>query len=100
MFLFVSALLQFRSVDQEGDALAFFEQRPQRGKRIWMIDFLQNRLASHVGQYNFALRFARGAFDQAVNALDEKLGSLMTFKYVGTLPPYNFVNLVINTKGI
>jgi hypothetical protein len=40
------------------------------------------------------------AFDQAVNELDEKYGSLMTFKYVGTLPLYNFVNLVINTKGI
>jgi hypothetical protein len=39
-------------------------------------------------------------FDKAVIELDEKLGSLMTFKYVGTLPPYNFVNLVINTKGI
>jgi len=39
-------------------------------------------------------------FDKAVNDLDEKFGSLMTFKYVGTLPPYNFVNLVINTKGI
>ena len=40
------------------------------------------------------------AFDKAVNDLDEKYGRLMTFKYVGTLPPYNFVNLVINTKGI
>jgi hypothetical protein len=39
-------------------------------------------------------------FDLAVNELDEKYGGLMTFKYVGTLPPYNFVNLVINTKGI
>ncbi|MEI7725264.1 MAG: GvpL/GvpF family gas vesicle protein [Bacteroidota bacterium] len=39
-------------------------------------------------------------FDKAVNDLDEKFGSFMTFKYVGTLPPYNFVNLVINTKGI
>jgi len=39
-------------------------------------------------------------FDQAINELDEKFGSLMTFKYVGTLPPYNFVNLVINTKGV
>jgi Gas vesicle synthesis protein GvpL/GvpF len=39
-------------------------------------------------------------FDAAVNELDEKYGTLMTFKYVGTLPPYNFVNLVINTKGI
>jgi vacuolar-type H+-ATPase subunit F/Vma7 len=39
-------------------------------------------------------------FDKAVNNLDEKYGHLMTFKYVGTLPPYNFVNLTINTKGI
>ena len=39
-------------------------------------------------------------FDSAVNELDEKYGKFMTFKYVGTLPPYNFVNLVINTKGI
>lgn len=40
------------------------------------------------------------SFDKAVNDLDEKYGHLMTFKYVGTLPPYNFVNLTINTKGI
>ncbi|MFA5816225.1 MAG: GvpL/GvpF family gas vesicle protein [Bacteroidales bacterium] len=43
---------------------------------------------------------AEPAFDKAVNDLDEKYGRFMTFKYVGTLPPYNFVNLVINTKGI
>ena len=40
------------------------------------------------------------AFDVAVNALAEKYSRYMTFKYVGTLPLYNFVNLVINTKGI
>ena len=40
------------------------------------------------------------AFDKTVNDLDGKYGHFMTFKYVGTLPPYNFVNLVINTKGI
>jgi len=40
------------------------------------------------------------AFDKAVNDLDEKFGHLMTFRYVGTLPPYNFVNLTINTKGV
>jgi hypothetical protein len=39
-------------------------------------------------------------FDKAVTDLDEKYGKLMTFKYVGTLPPYNFVNLVIQTKGV
>ncbi|MGV8091943.1 MAG: GvpL/GvpF family gas vesicle protein [Mangrovibacterium sp.] len=36
------------------------------------------------------------SFDEAVNELDEQLGNLLTFKYVGTLPPYNFVNLIIN----
>lgn len=40
------------------------------------------------------------AFDEVVNVLDAKYGHLMTFKYVGTLPPYNFVNLTINTKGM
>ena len=39
-------------------------------------------------------------FDKIVNELDEKFGKFLTFKYVGTLPPYNFVNLVITTKGI
>jgi len=39
-------------------------------------------------------------FDQAIKDLDEKYGRFMSFKYVGTLPPYNFVSLVINTKGI
>ena len=38
-------------------------------------------------------------FDEAVNDLDKKFSDIMTFKYVGTLPPYNFVNLSINTKG-
>ncbi|MEI6456068.1 MAG: GvpL/GvpF family gas vesicle protein [bacterium] len=37
-------------------------------------------------------------FDQAINRLDKEYGNILSFKYVGTLPPYNFVNLVINTK--
>jgi hypothetical protein len=36
-------------------------------------------------------------FDKAVDALDVKYSDKMKFKYVGTLPPFNFVNLVINT---
>ena len=35
-------------------------------------------------------------FDEAVNELDELFGNILTFKYVGTLPPYNFVNMTIN----
>jgi hypothetical protein len=39
------------------------------------------------------------AFDKVVNNLAEQYSRFMTFKYTGTLPLYNFVNLVINTKG-
>lgn len=37
-------------------------------------------------------------FDKAINAFDEEFGKLVSLKYVGTLPPYNFVTLVINTE--
>jgi len=40
------------------------------------------------------------AFDKVINDLSEQYDRYMTFKYVGTLPLYNFVNLVINTKGV
>jgi hypothetical protein len=40
------------------------------------------------------------AFDKVVNDLSEQYGRYMTFKYVGTLPLYNFVNLLIKTKGV
>lgn len=36
-------------------------------------------------------------FDQKVNGLAQKYGEKVKFKYVGTLPPFNFVNLVIET---
>lgn len=36
-------------------------------------------------------------FDQKVQKLDTKYGDKVKFKYVGTLPPFNFVNLVIET---
>jgi hypothetical protein len=36
-------------------------------------------------------------FDQNVQVLDDKYGDKIRFKYVGTLPPFNFVNLVIET---
>jgi len=37
-------------------------------------------------------------FDQKVSELDTKLGYKIKFKYVGTVPPFNFVNLVIDTS--
>jgi len=36
-------------------------------------------------------------FDQKVQELDAKYSDKIKFKYVGTLPPFNFVNLVIET---
>ncbi len=36
-------------------------------------------------------------FDQRVNALSERYGDKIRYKYVGTIPPFNFVNLVIET---
>jgi hypothetical protein len=43
---------------------------------------------------------SESAFDKVVTDLAEQFGRFMTFKYVGTLPMYNFVNLIINTKGV
>ena len=37
-------------------------------------------------------------FDQKVNELDKKYSRKIKFKYVGTLPPFNFVNLIIKTE--
>lgn len=36
-------------------------------------------------------------FDRNVGALADKAGEKIKFKYTGTLPPFNFVNLVIET---
>jgi len=36
-------------------------------------------------------------FDRNVQTLADKYGDKIKFKYVGTLPPFNFVNLVIET---
>lgn len=35
-------------------------------------------------------------FDLAVNRLDEDVGRRIAIKYVGPVPPYNFVNVVVN----
>jgi hypothetical protein len=37
-------------------------------------------------------------FDQQVQLLDEKYSEKATLKYVGPLPPFNFVNISINTE--
>jgi len=37
-------------------------------------------------------------FDQKVNEMVSKHGDKINFKYVGTVPPFNFVNIEINTE--
>lgn len=38
--------------------------------------------------------------DHAVSRLDEELGHRVLLKYVGPLPPYNFVNIVVNWEEL
>jgi len=38
-------------------------------------------------------------FDQDVNEYVKKYGDKINFKYVGTVPPFNFINLVINPEA-
>jgi hypothetical protein len=37
-------------------------------------------------------------FDAEIQALNAEMNNLMTFKYIGPLPPFNFVDLVISWK--
>ena len=39
-------------------------------------------------------------FDQATRRLDEELGKRIAFKYVGPVPAYNFVNIVVNWQEL
>lgn len=39
-------------------------------------------------------------FDQAIRRLDEESGNRIVFKYVGPVPPYNFVNIVVNWEQL
>ena len=38
------------------------------------------------------------AMDEAVKRLDDEFNRRLMFKYVGPVPPYNFVNIVVNWK--
>lgn len=41
-------------------------------------------------------RDREAAFDQAIKQLDAEMENRLMFKYVGPVPPYNFVNIVIH----
>ncbi|MFH1560617.1 MAG: GvpL/GvpF family gas vesicle protein [Chloroflexota bacterium] len=42
----------------------------------------------------------QGEFDRAVSKLDEELEQRVLFKYVGPVPPYNFVNITVNWQEL
>jgi hypothetical protein len=45
----------------------------------------------------FLVEEGRGLeFDQAIQQLDAEMGRRLIFKYVGPVPPYNFVNIVVH----
>jgi hypothetical protein len=88
------------------------EEALQREKEIYKEDILSNLLplAEEVKINNnygelmiinaaFLVKKHREMkFDKTIQHLDEKYGDKIKFKYVGTLPPFNFVNLVIVTR--
>ncbi len=39
-------------------------------------------------------------FDAAVSKLDEQFGTRIAFKYLGPVPPYNFVNSVVDWEEL
>lgn len=41
-----------------------------------------------------------GEFDSAVAQMDGEQGGRVTFKYVGPVPPYNFVSIVVNWRDL
>jgi len=43
-------------------------------------------------------KYKETEFDQKVNELEAKYSSKLKLKYIGKVPPFNFVNLAIDTK--
>lgn len=39
-------------------------------------------------------------FDRAVGKLEAELGHRLTFKYIGPVPPWNFVNIIVNWEEL
>ncbi len=62
-------------------------------------DYKTNKIMTDTMVLNGAFLLYRerlGEFDTAVNELDETYGDRMKFNYVGCLPPFNFIEIVIH----
>jgi len=61
-------------------------------------DYKTNKIMTDTMVLNGAFLVYKGRlpeFDAAVNQLDERYGDRMKFNYVGCLPPFNFIEIVI-----
>ncbi len=61
-----------------------------------------NKIISDRMVFNAAFLVDRengAAMDEAVKRLDEEFSDRLMFKYVGPVPPYNFVNIVVNWEA-
>lgn len=68
-----------------------------------LVPLAEKHRLSHIGTERMVLnasfllpRAREKLFDTAVEELDQALGQRMKFKYIGPVPPYNFVNLIVH----
>jgi hypothetical protein len=70
-----------------------------RSLRLVAHDYKTNKVITDTMLLNGAFLVYKdrlGEFDAAVNELDERYGDRMKFSYVGCLPPFNFIEIVIH----
>ena len=88
------------------DAMA--AKREQDARRIvsalrpLAYDYKTNKVSSDMMLLNGAFLVCKERvteFDKAVQKLDERYGERMKLKYVGPLPPFNFIEIVIHWDG-
>jgi len=90
----VEAALEVRKADAEADILAALKPLAEDTK---LNAGLNERMIINAA---FLIRNeVEPAFDTAVNTLADKYAGLVNFKYVGTIPPYNFVTLNIKLEA-
>lgn len=78
--------------DKEGEAIIMPLKRVT-------YDFKLNETAGDSMLLNAVFLIDKGRkreFDDLVDELDEKYGDRLNFKYIGPVPPYNFVNITIH----
>ncbi|PKL50080.1 MAG: gas vesicle synthesis GvpLGvpF [Planctomycetes bacterium HGW-Planctomycetes-1] len=108
----IAALAPEKSHNQRREIGRMVEEALQREKEIVREDILDtlSPLAAEVKTNDtygelmiinaafFVEKEKEPDFDQQVQILDEKYSQEVTFNYVGPLPPFNFVNISINTE--